>query len=1053
MKKRFTKQSLVNKSYYLASALILGITMPNYGFATTPKFDVSPLFAQNQETVRGTVSDENGPLAGATVSLKNNSRVATSTDENGQFSIQVPLGETLVFSAIGYATQEKVVDSNSINVQLSSSNQDIDEVVVVAFGTQKKVNLTGSVASVTPKELAERPVTSLQNALQGVSPGITVISRPMAPKKGNNATLTVRGRSNLGTPGPMYIIDGIPATGAEFAAISPADISSMSVLKDAASASLYGSRAANGVILVNTKRGGGDRAIIGFSANQGWQSTTFLPNFANSLEYIELYNRAMKNAGKQTIFTDDIIEKYRSGSDKDMYPNTNWFDEIIDQSAPQRDVNLNINAPGKLANYYLGLNYFDQNSIVPGMKQDRINIKLNTQSDVIENLLKVGTNISFLKQDYDRQGGEISWVEMGRALPMTVMQQSNGEYGTISNGVTNATIAKNNQLRNIREAGQGRNRDNYLQLAGNASLTPFEGFSLDGLVSLKYTNTNSWDFINRLNPLTDFLTQKPLPSTAVPINELKEYWGKREELLLQALANYERRFDDHYGKITAGVTQESNVYREAFLGRKNFVNNDLETIINGSSAQTDVSSDGTGLANRTIQDEWSIRSFFGRFNYNYQEKYLFEANARIDYSSRFAPEVRRAFFPSLSAGWSIDKEQFMQNVNWIDALKLRGSWGSLGNQDAVAIGNYFNLISISSLYSFEGVPVDGALQTAAVNRGALWEKVYQSNVGLDATLFNGKVNLTAEYYIKNTKGILLQPTFLATSGWGTAAYFNQGETKNKGIEVIATYNGQVGEEFKYSISGNLSKINNEIINLGTGRDEIVSGYYINRVGGSVGDYYGYKSDGLFTSQEEIDNHPSQKSIAGNSKIGDIKYVDVNGDGVLDPKDRTILGNDVPWFNYGFAVNASYKGFDLNVLTYGVGGVKTYFEQEAAHPFFNGGNIKKEWLQGWTEENNSANAPFPRITLTGDAQQNYITSDFWLFSGNYFRIRAITLGYTFDKKLIEKAKMSNLRLFASSNNPFTFMADKRLSDYDPETGSGRASFLGVKTFSIGLNANF
>lgn len=1051
MKNKQCKPYFLRGFYPITSAVMLALLSPNMLHAEVINSGVVEELKQDN-TITGTVNSVNGPVSGATVSVKELSNKSTSTDGSGRFSINASIGQTLVISAIGYETIEKVIIGSTAVITLQESNESLEEVVVVAFGKQKKENLTGSVASITPKQLAERPVTSLQNALQGVSPGITVISRPGEVSKGNNATITVRGRSNLGSPSPMFIIDGIPATSTEFSAINPNDISSMSVLKDAASASLYGSRAANGVILVTTKNGGGERPVIGFSANYGWQRSTFLPEFANSLEYIELYNRAMANAGKQTNFTEDIIEKYRSNSNPDLYPNTDWYKEILDQGAPQRDLNVNVTSPGKLANYYLGLNYFDQNSLVPGRTQDRINIKLNTTSNVVEDLLKVGTNISFLKQDYDRDGLGINWIEMGRALPMSVIRQSNGDWGSISNGVTNATIAKNNQLRAITEGGAGTNRDNYLQLAGNASLTPFEGFSLDGLASLKYTNTNSWAFDYTMDPINDFLTGLPITSTATPINQMQEYWGKREELLLQATANYERRFGDHYGKITAGVSQESNVYREAYLGRKGFLNNDLETIVTGSSALSDMSTDGR-LANRTTQDEWSIRSFFGRFNYNYKDKYLLEANTRIDYSSRFASEVRRAVFPSFSAGWNIDKESFMDNVSWIDALKLRGSWGALGNQDAVAIGNYFNLINISSLYSFDGIAVDGAQQAAAVNRAALWEKVYMSNVGIDATFLQGKLNLTADYFIKNTKDILLQPNLLATSGWGTAAFTNQGETRNKGLEVVLTYNGAIGEDFKYSISGNVSKIKNEIISLGTGRTERISGYWIERVGESVGDYYGYKSDGLFTSQEEIDAHPSQKTIAGNSKIGDIKYTDVNGDGVLDAQDRTILGNDVPWFNYGFNFNGSYKSFDLSVLTYGVGGVKTYLEQEASQPFFNGGNIKSAWLSGWTPENNVADADFPRITLTNDAAQNYISSDFWLFSGNYFRIRGITLGYTFDKEIIKKAGMSSLRLFASSNNPFTIMADKRLADYDPEIGSGRASYPGIRTFSVGVTAKF
>ena len=1051
MNNRFRMPFHFRKVTPLAAALILSAMVPS----------ASPLLANeiaalkidaNQETISGKILDEKGPLAGVTVSLKENTSSVTTTNAAGEFTIKAAVGQTLIIRAVGYAPATKVIDKTDLIISLESVTESLDEVVVVAFGKQKKVNMTGSVATVSAKQLAERPVTSLQNALQGISPGVTVLSRPGEVSKGNNGSITVRGRSNLGSPSPMFIIDGIPATSAEFAALSPNDIASMSVLKDAASASLYGSRAANGVILVTTKNGGGERPVVGLSANYGLQSATYLPNYANSVEYSTLYNRAMRNAGRAETFTADQIEKYKDGSQPDLYPNTDWYDEVLKSVAPQKDFGVNITAPGKNTKYYLGLNYFDQQSLVPSRSQKRINAKLNTDTDVVKDILRVGSNFSFLKQDYDRTGADISWWEMGRALPMTVLRHSDGTWGSVSNGAANATIAGNNQLRAINEGGRGTNRDNYFQGALNGSLTPLKGLSIDGLVSLKYTNSNTFNFTNTTDPVINFLTKQEMATTSNKINQMTEYWGKREELLLQGTINYERTFGNHYGKATVGSSQESNVYREAFVGRKNFLNNELNTIVTGSTANSDMSNDGR-LANRTTQEEWAIRSYFGRFNYVYNDKYMFEANTRIDYSSRFAPEHRKAIFPSFSAGWNIDKESFMDNVTWVDALKVRGSWGSLGNQDAVAIGNYFNTIAIGSYYNFDGTAVDGAQQNAHVNYEALWEKVYMSNAGIDATILGGKLNVTADYFVKNTKDILLQPVTLATLGWNTAAYANQGQTRNRGVEAIVTYNGAVGDEFKYSISGNISYIKNKIVSLGD-FSESTSGYWINRVGASVGDYYGYKSDGLFTSQEEIDVHPSQKGIAGNSKVGDIKYVDVNGDGVLNADDRSILGNDVPWVNYGFNVKASYKNFDIDVLTYGVTGVKTYMEGEAVQPFFNNGNVKANWLNnGWTEENNRANADFPRITTVADAPQNYITSDFWLFSGSYFRIKAITVGYTFPSESITKIGMSQLRVFASSNNPFTILGDKRLGDFDPETGSGRPAYPGVKTVSLGLTARF
>lgn len=1057
MRKISTKSFFVGKNYIGTTGLMLAFLLPNLGAIANPVSNNILQHSVIQETVQGAVTTDGSPLAGVTVSVKGRSANAI-TDSNGRYSIKASKGETLVFSIIGYETVEIVVNGATVNANLKESKDEIEEVVVVAFGKQKKVNMTGAVSSISSKQLAERPVTSMQNALQGVAPGITVLSRPGEVGKSstgsasNAGSITVRGRTNLGSPSPMFIIDGIPATSAEFSALSPNDIASMSVLKDAASASLYGSRAANGVILVTTKGGGGDRAVVGFSANYGLQSATYLPDFANSVDYITLYNRARRNGGMADLFTPEQIQMYKDGSNPDLYPNSDWYKEVLKSTAPQKDISVNITAPGKVTKYYLGLNYFDQESIAPGRSQKRISSKFNTTTEVVKDILKIGSNWSFLKQDYDRVGAGLNWVEMARALPLTVIRQSDGSWGSISNGVANATLAGNNQLRSITEGGRGNNRDNYFQGSFNGSLTPLKGLSIDGLVSLKYTNTNSFDFINRTNPVINFLTKEEMTNTANKVNEMKEYWGKREELLIQGTINYERTFAQHYGKVTVGSSQESNTYREAFLGRKNFISNDLGTIGTGSSLPDDISKDDIGLANRTRQDAWAIRSFFGRFNYVYNDKYMFEANARMDYSSRFAPGYREAIFPSFSAGWNIDRESFMDNITWVDALKLRGSWGALGNQDAVPLDNYLNTIKIGSDYNFNGIAVDGAQQNVSTNYYAKWEKVYMSNVGIDGTVLNGKLNFTIDYFVKNSKGILLQPTTSAYYGWAKAAVENQGEVRNKGLEVMLTYNGAIGDDFKYSVSGNMSYIKNKIVSLGNSPTTI-SGVFINQVGGSVGDFYGYKSAGIFTSQEEIDNSPDQ-TVFGKPVVGDVKYVDMNGDGVLTTADRTVLGNDVPWINYGFNLRGSYKNFDLDILTYGVAKVKTYMQDDAVQPFFNNGNVKTNWLNnGWTEENNRADADFPRITLPGVAPQNYVTSDFWLFNAAYFRIKAITLGYTFPAASISKIGMSQLRVFASSNNPFTILSDKRLGDFDPETGTGRTGYPGIKTFSLGVTARF
>ncbi|MCX2450093.1 TonB-dependent receptor [Pedobacter sp. PLR] len=1012
--------------------------------------------------VKGVVKDSQGtPIPGVSVHVKNLNSRGTATSSEGGYILNVPENAILVFRAIGFKTKEVPVGKGGvINVTLVDELSNLDEVVVVAYGTQKKASLTGAVATISPKQIKERPVSSIQNALQGISPGLTILQRPgdVGRDPAASTTVSIRGRSSLVAAGsPMYIIDGIPASPQEFATLNPNDISSMSVLKDASSAALYGSRAANGVIMVTTKRGTGDKTTVELNANYGWQSPTRISKYVGSVDYAMLYNEALTNAGAAVLFTPEQIQWYKDGSKPDLYPNTDWYKEVLRKTAPISDVNLNINAPGKITNSYLGVSYFNQGSIIPDRKQDRIVAKLNTESIVVPEILKVGTNFSFINQNLDRKGN-MSWTELNRSLPTSVFRQSNGQWGSIDNGKVNSQTAGRNQTRLIEEGGKGWDRDNYFQTAANASLTPLKGLSINGLVSLKYTYGNSWAFNNTLDPINDFLTGNPIASTQRVQNDMLEYWRKRKELLVQGTVDYERTFGKHYGKITVGASQESNTYRTALVGRKNFPNNDMTTVVSGSSNPEDINSDADGQANRSNQSDWSMRSVFGRFNYTFNERYLFEVNTRIDYSSRFREDVRQAVFPSLSAGWIISRENFMKDITWINNLKVRGSWGSLGNQDAVSIGNYFDLLNTGYQYSFEESPQDGVWSQKIANPLATWEKVYMTDIGVDMSLFKGKLDITADYYIKDTKDLLMRVPALQTSGVNTSTtdavnsglpLSNGAATKNKGFELAVTHNNKIGD-FNFSIGGNLSIINSTITKLGDGRENF-DGRFIQKVGESIGSFYGYEADGLFVDAADVANHAFQTTT---TKAGDIKFRDLNGDNKIDAADRKIIGNDVPWLNYGFNLSANYKGFDLNVLTYGVAKVKTYLSEEAAYPFFNGANVKEQWLNRWTVENPNPNADFPRILRTGDGGHNYNpTSSFWLFSGAYFRVRGITLGYTFPQDVIKKIGLGKMRIYGTANNPFTYMADKRLADYDPESGSGRGGYPGIKTWSVGLSAGF
>ncbi|MGM9478746.1 TonB-dependent receptor [Pedobacter sp. GSP4] len=1011
--------------------------------------------------VIGTILDELGKgIPGASIKVKGKEQGAAS-DENGNFKlVGVSDDAILVVSYMGYQTQE-VKAAASLKITLVPQANNLNEVVVVAYGTQKKANLTGAIATITPKQLKERPVTSLQNALQGVSPGLTILQRPgdVSASATGSTAVTIRGRSSLAGGGtPLYIIDGIPASSQEFASLNPNDISGMSVLKDASSAALYGSRAANGVIMVTTKRGGGEKTTIELNANYGWQMPTRIAKYLGSVDYANLYNEALINVGRPALFTAAEIQKYQSGSDPDRYPNTDWYKEILRTSAPQSDINLNINAPGKSTSSYLSANYITQESLIPDRTQQRFVAKLNTDTKVIPELLKIGTNLSYINQSFDRKGN-MSWTELNRSLPTTVFKQSNGEWGSIDNGKSNASLAGRNQARLIEESSKGWNRNNYFQSAVNASLTPLKGLSINGLASLKFTDGNNWAFNNTMAPINDFITGQPLTSTQRLQNDMSEYFSKRRELLVQGTVDYERTFGKHFGKITVGATQESNIIRSSFVGRRNFVNNDLTTVINGSSNGEDIISDTDGsdviggiygLANRSASEEWAMRSVFGRLNYAFNDKYLLELNTRIDYSSRFREDVRRAVFPSASAGWAISREDFMQNVKWVDNLKLRASYGSLGNQDVVRVGNYFDLLNTGYQYSFEGTAQGGVWQSQGSSPTTTWERVYMTNFGVDMTLFKGKLDVTAEYYIKDTKDLLLSNAALATYPL-TTPFTNSASTRNRGFELMVTHNNKIGKDFNFSIGGNLSLIKAEITKIGDNNNDRFDGNFIQRVGESIGSFYGYEADGLFATDAEVAAHAFQSA---NTRAGDIKFKDLNGDNKIDANDRTIIGNDVPYINYGFNFSANYKGFDLNVLTYGVAKVKTNLGQEASTPFFNGANAKVQMLNRWTTSNPDPNADFPRTLLSANSTHNINQlSSFYLFSGAYFRVRGITLGYTVPQLFSKKIGLNKLRIYGTANNPFTIMADKRLADYDPESASGRGGYPGIKTWSFGLSAGF
>lgn len=1011
----------------------------------TGLFLMFSLFAFAQVKITGVVKDnDGGTVPGATVLIKGTSN-AVSTTADGKFSINAPADAVLTISFIGYNPQDVPVNGRTtLNVVLSSSSKSLNDVVVVGYGTQKKVNLSGSVNTVDTKNIVNRPVTSLTNALQGAVPGMAIKATP--GDVGNDiGTINVRGRGNLGASEPLFVVDGVIVSSGDFARINTNDVENISILKDASASAIYGSRAAYGVVLITTKRGKQGGMTINYNAYYGIQSATVLPSWVGAYDYATLRNEAAANAGKAPVYSAGDLTKIQNQSDPDRFPDNDWYALTLRNTAPIMEHAINVSG-GEKTKYYLSGAYFNQNSLIPGKDLERYSLRANTETQVSDKF-KVGTNISFIRDGFDNQNGAIDFTSLNRLTPLVVNKQTNGNWGSMNGGKIDGTSAATNTIRKLQEGG--RNSYSTNRFIGNltGTYTPIKGLEINGLVSYNFYNLVNSAFISTIDPILDFNTGAPLSGTAVNTNQLTENWQNTGRLLTQATASYEKTIDKHYAKLLAGASYENYNDRVIKTIRKNFVSNDLNAIDGGSSDPLNTTSSG-GIQQKAFE------SVFGRFNYAYNNRYLLEASLRLDASSQFAPGHRWGAYPSFSGAWRISQEDFMKNISWISELKLRASWGKLGNVNNVGNYDYFDGLSTGTAAILDESKQDGVFPNKIYNPRLSWEKINMTNIGLDVNLFK-RLSLQVDAFDRLTNDILLpDPTIPTEAGLISDSdptktqypSINLGQVRNRGFELSLSYSGQIND-FKYSVGGNLSKIWNKVVSLGGASETPPSGYYINRVGQPIGSFYMWQSDGLFASDAEVAQHAFQ---ANGTKAGDIKYVDQNGDHKIDGDDRVIVGNDVPYFIYGLNFSANYKNFDFSVLANGVNDVKVYLENEASQAFFNGAGAKEYVLDRWTVANPNPNAAYPRVLVSGDNTQNLKQSDFWLFNADYLRIKSLTLGYSLPKSVLDKIKIRGLRIYASSNNPFTIRGDKRLKDFDPEAASQRAAYPQLKTYSFGVN---
>lgn len=974
-----------------------------------------------RQQVKGKVLDEKGePIIGATVTEEGTSN-GTITDYDGMFTLEASKDGILTISYIGYKSQQvSIAGKDMVAVTLKEDMEQLDEVVVVGYGSQKKVNLTGAVSTVNAKMLENRTGSDPYNMLTGQIPGVTIVQNSGQPGA-DMGNLRVRGIGTLGNADAMVIIDGVESSVNN---VNPNDIATISVLKDAAASSIYGVRAANGVILITTKRGTVGKPIISYSGYVGWQDACRLPKYLDSYNYALLLNEAYRNDGASVPYSSENLETIKNGSDPDHFANSNQVDAVLSEQGIFHNHHLSVVGGKEEIKYSLAAGFYKKDGLMPNMSYNRFNLRSNIDSK-INDRLDVQLNISASRDDrkspathkvYDPDTD--LWNIMYHAFresPLTPIRFQNGNYGLYLN--------EHNSVAEANLSGESHIYNTYFQ--GNAGFTYkiIKGLTLKGNAAATFNLQDIYVDQKRMDFYSAESTE-PIKSTRSMVSNQDK---KSLEINLQAYLDYNRAFGKHTIKGLLGYSQIRNEYRLLKASRKDLpTNNSLGEIDAG-----DITTQETG-GNSVA---YALRSVFGRVNYGFDDRYLLEANLRYDGSSRFPKNNRFGLFPSFSFGWRISEEDFFK-ADFVDNLKLRASWGQLGNQE---IDDYlfYNTYSFGYDYSFGNTLFSGiSINDVMANTAITWEKTDQMDVGVDADFWGGKLSLTGDFFLKNTHAILLKlpiPDLVGVS----APMQNAGKVRNIGFELALTHRNQVNR-FRYSTSFNFSYVKNEIIDLNGGDTPGRS------VGDPVDNIYGYVCEGIFKSQEEIDNSPKQ---VWGAVPGDLKYADINNDGVVNQNDRKSLGSTFPKINFGLRVNCEYRNFDLTMLLQGAGMVKGVTAGEISQAFMNGGKVTEEWLDRWTPEN--VNASYPRLTLSGSSR-NYMTSSFWVQNASYLKMRNLQIGYTIPKNILSHLGVSNLRLYCSIDNLFTISKFKGL---DPEMVTTQTMYPLTRNYSFGINLSF
>ena len=999
-------------------------------------------FATTQQAgiCKGLVKDATGEsVIGASVVVKGTTN-GTITDFDGNFSLDgIKKGDVIVISYVGYQTQEIKWNGSPLNVILKEDSKTLSEVVVVGYGTQKKANLSGSVAMVDSKELENRPIQNVSSGLQGLMPGVAITGTNGAPGQ-DAGKIRVRGIGTLNEAGPYILVDGIE-TGT-LSAVDPNDIESISVLKDAASAAIYGSKAANGVVLITTKRGKTGQTKISYSGYLSFQNATNMIERMGSYEYASLLNQALEAEGMSKRFNDTELQKFKDGNDP-LYPDTDWYD-LAYKTGVQHRHNVNINGGSENVKYMASLGYLNQTGILPNAGREQFNARTNLDMK-INKRLSARMNLSFIKNDYSDAssayyGGSSDQIirQLNLIAPWIVARYDDGTWGTISDGSPIAWL----------DSGMKVNRDNY-NFSGMAAVDYeiFDGLKLT-LQGAYVNNLQNYNYFQKYIKYNENKESDP--------SQLDECFYKWDRTNYDALLNYNKNFGKHNIKGLLGWHTEKYNYKYQKAVRKKFPNNEL-TDMNAGDASTQ--------SNEGYTAELAMISWFARINYDFAGKYLLEANIRADASSRFAEGHRWGYFPSFSGAWRISEEAFMESAkdSWLSGLKIRASWGQLGNQDALSGSNndYYpalNTYNLDSKYAFGGSLNSGYYQRKYRLETISWEKASTWGVGVDFTLFN-KLNGSLDYYNRKTTGIIMDVT--VPKEFALDAYKdNVGSMRNSGIEINLSYNTKIGQ-VDFGIAGNFSYNKNEILDLGGGDPnkylDATNGYsQRNKVGEAMNSYYIYRADGFFNSQEEADAYTAKygNPFGKTFKAGDLRYVDTNKDGKLTADDREYCGSSDPKIIYGFNINAGWKGIDLSLMFNGAAGVKRLFDGYEVYGNFSGDAAHPAtiWRDAWTPDNHDASMPRIFYDTNSASSSRSVQSDFWLQDTSYLRLKNLQLGYTLPKGWLNSVGVENIRIYYSVENLLTF--DKMKINIDPESTSQRlSSYPLLRTHAFGVNVTF